>query len=74
MDEKLRAQLAKGTLVIARDGDSYALLPRATGEAVASRGGVIALDHGRPAPETPVVASADDDYYARFKVPDDLIW
>lgn len=74
VDEKLRAQLAKGTLVIARDGDSYALLPRATGEAVASRGGVIALDHGRPAPETPVAASADDDYYARFKVPDDLIW
>lgn len=74
VDEKLRAQLAKGTLVIARDGDSHALLPRATGEAVAARGGVIALDHGRPAPEMPAPASADDDYYARFKVPDDLIW
>lgn len=74
VDEKLRAQLAKGTLVIARDGDSYAVLPRATGEAVASRGGVIALDHGRPEPPSPAAGSADDDYYARFKVPDDLIW
>ena len=41
---------------------------------MAARGGVIALDHGRPVPEMPAPASADDDYYARFKVPDDLIW
>ncbi|MBK8069687.1 MAG: DUF2058 domain-containing protein [Rhodanobacteraceae bacterium] len=74
VDEKIRAQLAKGTLVIARDGDSYALLPRASAEAVASRGGVIALDHGRPEPQTTPANSTDDDYYAKFKVPDDLIW
>lgn len=73
VDEKLRAQLARGTLVIARDGDSHALLPRAAGEAVAARGGVIAVDHGRLPPDPPS-PSPDDDFYAKFKVPDDLIW
>lgn len=73
VNDAARAQLAKGSLVIARHDDSYAILPRAVADQIRERGGIIALDHGQPAaPASP--AAADDDYYARFQVPDDLIW
>jgi uncharacterized protein YaiL (DUF2058 family) len=73
VDAALRAQLASGALVIARLDEGYALLPRAAAEKVRARdASMIVLDHAA----TPAAAPATDDdaYYARFKVPDDLIW
>jgi uncharacterized protein YaiL (DUF2058 family) len=73
VNEALRAQLAKGTLVVARSGDSYELLPRAAADKIRERdASVIVLDHGQPADSKP--ASDDDEFYSQFKVPDDLIW
>jgi uncharacterized protein YaiL (DUF2058 family) len=73
VNESLRAQLAKGTLVIARSGDHYELLPRAAADKLRERdASVIVLDHGQAATGTP--ASDDDEFYSQFKVPDDLIW
>lgn len=73
VDAAQRTQLAAGALVIARSGDGYALIPRAAAEKVAARdAGMIVLDH---AATTPSTGDADDDaYYARFEVPDDLVW
>ena len=73
VNETLRAQLAKGVLVIARFDQGYELLPRAAAELVYQRDATaIVLDHGRDAGggET----GADDDYYKQFEVPDDLMW
>ncbi|HWS27062.1 MAG TPA: DUF2058 family protein, partial [Xanthomonadales bacterium] len=65
-------QLAKGTLVIARHDQGYALLPRAAAELVRERAGVIVVDHAQtPAPSS---TAAEDPYYDKFQVPDDLIW
>ncbi|KLD64797.1 DUF2058 domain-containing protein [Dyella japonica] len=73
VNETLRTQLAKGTLVIARAGDSYELLPRAAADKIRERdASVIVLDHGQAADTRP--ASEDDEFYSQFKVPDDLIW
>lgn len=73
VNETLRAQLAKGTLVIARSGDSYELLPRAAADKIRERdAAVIVLDHGKATATKP--ASDDDEFYSQFKVPDDLIW
>jgi uncharacterized protein YaiL (DUF2058 family) len=72
VNETLRAQLAAGTLAIARLGDRYELVPRAAAEKLYARdGGSIVLDHGKgqAAP-----ASDDDEYYKQFQVPDDLTW
>jgi uncharacterized protein YaiL (DUF2058 family) len=33
---------------------------------------VIVLDHGQPAPDH--APDADDAFYSKFEVPDDLIW
>lgn len=73
VDAAQRTQLAAGALVIARSGDGYALIPRAAAEKVAARdAGMIVLDHAASVPSS---GNADDDaYYARFEVPDDLVW
>ncbi len=73
VNEALRAQLAAGTLVIVRHGQGYELLPRVAADKVYERDAtVIVLDHGQPTPGgTP---DADDAFYSKFEVPDDLIW
>ncbi len=75
VNEALRAQLAKGVLVIARLDQGYQLLPRAAAAMVYERDATaIVLDHGRADADAGGAAGADDDYYRQFAVPDDLIW
>jgi uncharacterized protein YaiL (DUF2058 family) len=74
VNEALRAQLASGTLVIVRHGEGYELLPRVAADKVYERdAAVIVLDHGKRQ-ATEASASADDEYYRQFQVPDDLVW
>ena len=72
VNETLRSQLAKGALVIVRYEQSYAVIPRAAAQLIYERGGSVVLDHGRASPAAK--PDTDDEYYQRFKVPDDLIW
>lgn len=72
VNEALRAQLARGALVIVRHDQGYELLPRAASDMVVERGGTIVLDHGRAAPGND--PDGDDEYYGQFVVPDDLTW
>jgi uncharacterized protein len=73
VNDAQRAQLAAGTLVIVRYGESYELLPRVAADKVVERdASMIVLDHGRS--ETGGGNDADDEYYKQFEVPDDLIW
>jgi uncharacterized protein YaiL (DUF2058 family) len=69
----VRRQLASGALVIACHDQGYVVIPRAAAEKIEMRDpATIALDHRRAAP--PMSESSDDEYYSRFKVPDDLVW
>lgn len=73
VNEALRAQLARGALVIVRHDQGYALLPRVAAEKVRGRDpAMIVLDHGSDT--TGDAGSDDDEYYKQFEVPDDLIW
>ncbi len=73
INEALRAQLASGTLVIVRHDLGYELLPRLAADKVYVRdAAMIVLDHQRS--EATGDAGADDEYYKKFEVPDDLIW
>lgn len=73
VNETLRTQLAKGTLVIVRSANGYELLPRAAAEKVRERdASAIVLDHGQATESQP--QSEDDAFYSQFKVPDDLTW
>lgn len=72
--DAVRRQLASGSLVIACHDAGYAIVPRAAAEKIEARdASMIALDHARDAPAS-LDAEGDDEYYSRFKVPDDLIW
>jgi uncharacterized protein YaiL (DUF2058 family) len=73
VDEALRAQLAGGALVVARHDHGYELVPRAAADKIRARDpATIVLDHGGA--EAAAASSEDDEHYAKFKVPDDLIW
>jgi len=76
VNETVRAQLAVGNLVIVRHGQGYALIPRLAADQVLARdASMVVLDHGTPAAgDGGGEEGSDDDYYSRFKVPDDLIW
>jgi uncharacterized protein YaiL (DUF2058 family) len=73
VNEALRAQLAKGTLVIVRHEQGYELVPRVAADKVYERDAtMIVLDHGRT--DAGGEPGEDDEYYKQFEVPDDLIW
>lgn len=75
VDRAQRTQLAGGALVIARLDAAYALLPRAAAEKVRVRDdSLIVVDHAATPTATPSPPSEDEAYYARFQVPDDLVW
>lgn len=76
VNDALRKQLASGALVIARVGERFELLPRAAAEQVRERDAdLIVLDHSQTTETSASGGSAEDDaYYARFQVPDDLVW
>ncbi len=72
VNAKLRAQLAKGYLVIVRVDDKYELVPRAAANLIAQRdNSVIVVDHFNSNTEQQI---DDDDPYKDFPVPDDLMW
>lgn len=74
VDDDLKKKLAAGVLVIARIDDRYELLPRVAADKVRERDAtMIVLDHGQHG-QIESATSEDDDYYAQFKVPDDLMW
>ncbi|MEO7917251.1 MAG: DUF2058 domain-containing protein [Dokdonella sp.] len=74
--EELRKALSSGALVIARLDDRYEVVPRGAGDKVRERdSGMIVLDHKQDAGAAPAPTTSDDDeYYAQFKVPNDLAW
>lgn len=66
-----RDQISNGNLVIVNNDGHYHLLPKAAAEKVRKRDPrriIVAHDAATPEPDS------DDEYYARFKVPDDLDW
>ncbi len=75
VNDDLRKKLSAGALVIARLGDRYELLPRAAADKVRERdASLIVLDHGLTEAAAQAGSAEDDDYYAQFQVPDDLVW
>ena len=71
--QELQNQLTKGTLAIAKLGNSYELIPAKIAEKIAERDKEaiiqIATDGSSNTSE-----DHDDDPYADYKIPDDLMW
>jgi uncharacterized protein YaiL (DUF2058 family) len=67
---ELHAQLVQGALCVAKLAGKHELVPRETAEKIQARDPNRVIIPAPAAPETP----AEDDPYAAYKVPDDLIW
>lgn len=66
---EVRGQLAAGQLVIIRQGDATELVPKVVADKIAERDPSIVVRVKKP--ET---RPAEDDPYADYQIPDDLMW
>ncbi len=69
--DKLQDQLAYGMIALVKLGDAYELVPRQVAEKIAQRDAKCILVQNKGSQE-PV--AAEDDPYADYKIPDDLMW
>lgn len=69
VSEAVRSQLSAGQLVIVRLGDATELVPKVVADKIAERDASLVV-RVKKAASTP----DEDDPYADYKVPDDLMW
>ncbi|WGV99257.1 DUF2058 domain-containing protein [Vibrio sp. YMD68] len=70
VESLVREQIIKGILAIARYGESYAVIPAGVADKIALRDQETIIENNTSDEET----LAEDDPYADFVVPDDLMW
>lgn len=69
--ELLQNQLIKGLIAIVKFGESYELVPKAVAEKIAQRDQNAVLVLNEPSQQTEI---DEDDPYADYQIPDDLMW
>lgn len=70
VDDKLQHQLVRGHVAIVCQGDSYEVVPTPVADKVAQRdASLVVLQNEKPSDQID-----DDDPYADFPIPDDLMW
>jgi uncharacterized protein YaiL (DUF2058 family) len=73
VDSLLQTQLVKGIIALAKLNDGYELVPAAIAEKIAQRDPSVILVHNTMAAST-AAAVEEDDPYAAYQIPDDLMW
>ncbi len=72
VSERSQQHLVSGYLSIAKLGDSYALVPKPVAEKIKQRDAQCIIEQS---PQSDTVHNTDeDDPYADYEIPDDLIW
>ncbi|MDX2349224.1 MAG: DUF2058 domain-containing protein [Porticoccus sp.] len=66
----LHNQLSKGLIAVVRLNDQYELVPAVVADKISQRDESIVLVQNQANKDD----SGEDDYYADFKIPDDLMW
>ena len=69
VSEAVRSQLSSGQLAIVRLGDATELVPKVVADKIAERDPSLVVRVKKPASQP-----AEDDPYADYKIPDDLMW
>lgn len=70
VSQQVRDQLSKGILSIARNEESYVVIPSSAANKIAERDPASIIENNTTSDE----AMDEDDPYAQFVVPDDLMW
>ena len=72
INQKIYNALVSGSLVIAKNGDSYAYLPKALADRINEKlEGFILVNH---ADQNNTETTDEEDPYAAYVIPDDLMW
>jgi hypothetical protein len=72
VNAQMQAHLANGKLAIVKLGESYELVPGPVAEKVSQRDADLVILHNNAGATAEV--EAEDDPYADYKIPDDLMW
>ncbi len=72
LTKTLQDQLAYGIIVLVKLGDGYELVPKQIAEKIAQRDTACILVQNTSSTEQAAVE--EDDPYANYKIPDDLMW
>jgi uncharacterized protein YaiL (DUF2058 family) len=70
----IQQQLSLGRLAIAKLNDKYELVPAGIAEKISSRDASYIVAHATRSQADVEGAEAEDDPYAEYKIPDDLMW
>lgn len=70
IDDTLTGQLSRGQIALVRNGDDYELVPKVVAEKIAQRNDSFIV----VANEKQDNADDEDDPYADYPIPDDLMW
>ena len=78
VSQKISDEVSRGRLCIARLGESYEVVPKPVADKIRERDDetVVVYNQSSAVSSSEVEAetSADDDHYAQFEIPDDLMW
>ncbi len=68
-------EISRGKLCIARLGDSYELIPKPIADKIKERDeAAVVVANSKSDEQEKSVTDEDEDYYAQFEIPDDLMW
>ncbi len=70
LSQQVYNALVTGSLVIAKDQDQYAYLPKALAEKIDQKQGFILINNAEKNEQT----TDEEDPYAAYVIPDDLMW
>lgn len=78
LSNKLVNLITRGVLCVARCGESYEVIPKPVADKIRERDMDAILVYNTPAKsgniEADSEALSDEEYYAKFEIPDDLMW
>lgn len=69
----MSAEIARGRLCIVRVGEQYEVVPKPIADKIRQRDDMAVVVYNEKS-DVQETLSEDDEYYAQFKIPDDLIW
>ncbi|MBB6520353.1 DUF2058 domain-containing protein [Pseudoteredinibacter isoporae] len=70
VNETLQGQLARGQIAIVAEGEAYELVPKAVADKIAQRDEARVVLQNERSTEV----AEEDDPYADYQIPDDLMW
>ncbi|ROS05788.1 hypothetical protein EDC56_1342 [Sinobacterium caligoides] len=77
IDEKMQRQLSAGILSIVKQGDQYEIIPTPVANKIAERDPqriVLQNTMSSTVEETSTESNEEEDWYADYEIPDDLMW